>query len=226
MRRALNYKNAKIYVIKNHKNELVYVGSTTQSLSKRFSWHKKKMSCPRDQNCKIYKAMREEGIENFYIELVEEYPCDNIEQLHKREGYWIRQFNSYNNGYNSQIQGRSQKEWKHDNKEKIQSYFQENKNLISEKRREFYKNNRNKILSKVKEYCEKNKDLIKEKKKEYHEKHREQLKGKNKEYREKNKEKLFGKVECECGSIVCNKHLSRHYKSIKHQDYMKQSISS
>ena len=35
--------------------------------------------------------MRELGVENVYIELLEECPCDNVEQLRKREGELIRQ---------------------------------------------------------------------------------------------------------------------------------------
>jgi hypothetical protein len=30
------------------------------------------------------------GIENCKIELVEAYPCENKEELRKREGYWIK----------------------------------------------------------------------------------------------------------------------------------------
>ena len=36
----MDYRNGKIYIIRNHCNDLVYVGSTTQSLSRRFSKHK------------------------------------------------------------------------------------------------------------------------------------------------------------------------------------------
>ena len=35
--------------------------------------------------------MREIGKQRFYIELYEEYPCENIEQLRKREGEIIRE---------------------------------------------------------------------------------------------------------------------------------------
>jgi hypothetical protein len=34
--------------------------------------------------------MRDTGVEHFYIELIEEYPCDNKDQLQAREGLRIR----------------------------------------------------------------------------------------------------------------------------------------
>jgi hypothetical protein len=92
------------------------------------------------QNRKLYKAMREIGIEQFYIELIEEYPCENVEQLEAREGYFIREFNSFKNGYNGQIQGRSNKmyyeeHWEECNK-RNKKYREENKNKLYEKAKE------------------------------------------------------------------------------------------
>lgn len=119
MRQPINYKNGKIYVIRNHSNNKVYVGSTTQTLSKRFSNHKRNHKSKKAYEYPFYKAMREIGIENFYIELVEDYPCENIEQLNAREGYYIRQYDSFHNGYNSNIAGRDKTEWRKDNRDKL-----------------------------------------------------------------------------------------------------------
>jgi len=116
----MNYQNGKIYIIKNHINDLVYIGSTTQTLKKRFSNHKAHMK--HKQNVQIYKAMKELDIKNFYIELLEECPCDCSNELRKREGDYIKQYNSYNHGYNMKIAGLSPKEstynWRKNNKEK------------------------------------------------------------------------------------------------------------
>ena len=35
-----DYKNGKIYCIRNNINDDIYVGSTTQPLSKRMAWHR------------------------------------------------------------------------------------------------------------------------------------------------------------------------------------------
>ena len=39
----------------------------------------------------LYRKMKELGVDNFLIQLVEEYPCQSKEELHKREGEWIKQ---------------------------------------------------------------------------------------------------------------------------------------
>ena len=61
----------------------------------------------KNPNIKIYKAMIELGIEKFHIELIEDYPCENCEQLNAREGHFIRLFDSINHGYNSNLAGRN-----------------------------------------------------------------------------------------------------------------------
>lgn len=244
MRQVKDYNKGKIYVLRNHTNDKVYVGSTTSPLYKRFSYHKSDMKQPKNQNRKLYEAMREIGFENFYIELVEDYPCENIEQLEAREGHWQRELDSYNNGYNGKIQGRSKKEWKKDNKEKIsawqKNWVKENKEKIVEQLKKYCESNRDKLLEYKKAYYRKNIDKVLEYQKEYREKHGELIRGKKqeyyqkkndklleyqKEYREKNKDTIKAKnqvkVKCECGNEVNRSSLSRHYKSIKHQDYMK-----
>lgn len=217
MRRALNYKNAKIYVIKNHKNELVYVGSTTQPLYKRFSWHKKDMTRLKNQQRPLYKDMLEFGVEHFYIELLEEYPCENIEQLHQREGYWIRELNTYNNGYNGQIQGRSRgdyyqetknrhlelcKRWVENNKEKVTKYYHDR-----------YEKKKEELLAQRKQYYEKNKNLVLESSKKYRENHKEQI-----------AEWASMKIKCECGAEISRGHMAGHRKTKKHQDALSQKL--
>ena len=147
----MDYKNGKIYVIRNHCNDFVYVGSTTQSLSKRFSKHKRDMKNRKKYHYEIYKAVSELGIENFYIELLELYPCNSRDELRTKEGYYIRKFDSFNNGYNMRITGRTDKEYREDNKEKIK-----------QKDKKYYQNNREIILQKIKIYDEKNKEKKRE----------------------------------------------------------------
>jgi hypothetical protein len=74
------YEDSKIYAIRSYKTDRVYIGSTTQTLNKRFIQHKHdalKMS-----SCKS-KELFQYG--DAYIELIENYPCKTIEELHKRE---------------------------------------------------------------------------------------------------------------------------------------------
>ena len=76
------YHKSKIYAIRNCKNEEIYIGSTTQTLAKRFYQHRK----DRFKNGLLYNLMREIGIEHFYIELIENIKCETKEELNKYEG--------------------------------------------------------------------------------------------------------------------------------------------
>ena len=60
------------------------------------------------------------GVEECYIELVEKYPCQSNEELHKKEGEWIRKIASLN----SRVAGRNHKEYKIEDPE---HYKQKNK---------------------------------------------------------------------------------------------------
>lgn len=62
---------AYIYKISSSKTGEFYVGSTIQELKNRFKTHKSNARLGKDE--KLYKCMREYGIENFIIELVEEF---------------------------------------------------------------------------------------------------------------------------------------------------------
>jgi hypothetical protein len=59
--------------------------------------------------------------------------------------------------------------------------------------------------------------------KEYHQEYRRANKQKkleqNKEYYQANKEYSKQKIECECGSVVRRREISRHNRSKKHSDY-------
>ena len=80
------YKNGKIYTIRS-KNDvsLIYVGSTTQPLYKRFAQHKSKSKNLIYENRQLYIKMNETDINDWYIELYEDCPCDRKEELNKRE---------------------------------------------------------------------------------------------------------------------------------------------
>jgi len=69
-----NYQEGKIYKIVNDVDDEIYVGSTCNTLAKRFGDHKS--SITKRPKYKIYQKMSEMGVNNFRIILVENYPVD------------------------------------------------------------------------------------------------------------------------------------------------------
>ena len=175
----MNYANGKIYSIRNYLNDKVYIGSTTQSLAKRFSAHKGQINANKTRNRPLYIAMRELGVTNFYIELIELYPCTCKDELHAREGHYIRQYDSFNNGYNRVINGRTQKEYRKENKEQLlnyqKEYYNNNKDQIQNSQRQYYNNNKEQIQNYQKQYREENKEQILNYQNEYYNNNKEQL---------------------------------------------------
>ena len=147
-----DYKNGKIYCIRNNINDDIYVGSTTQPLCKRMAYHRQDAKKENKMHQTFYSKVNEIGIENFYIELIEDYPCESVEQLRKREGEFIREMGTLNHV----IAGRTGKEWLEQNKEKVKEYFKEY-------HKEYDKANRDNILEYKKEYYEAIKNKISEK---------------------------------------------------------------
>ena len=153
---SVKYKNGKIYKLFSHDNDLIYIGSTTQQLSKRLADHKNKS--------KTCSKILFENSNDVKIELLENCECDNVEQLHRLEGEYIRRLDCVN----KRIAGRTRKEYYDENKEQMKEYRENNKEKIKEQKKEYYENNKEQI----KEYYEKSK----EKRKEYLEKNKEQIK--------------------------------------------------
>ena len=89
------YKNSKnAYTIRNKNDDnLLYVGSTTRPLYKRFMDHKQCSNNEKSRayNMLLYQKMREADINDWYIESYEDFPVDRKEQSNTREGEVIRQ---------------------------------------------------------------------------------------------------------------------------------------
>ena len=106
-----------IYVIKNTVNNMLYVGSTSGELNIRMKQHLRDMY--KHPNIKLYRATKEFQHSNFYINLLEEFACENIRQLRKQEGKYIRIIKPE---LNKNIAGRSVEEYKEDNKDALRVY--------------------------------------------------------------------------------------------------------
>jgi hypothetical protein len=141
----IDYSQGKIYTIR-HKTDTssIYVGSTIQSIENRWEQHKYRCDYIQDKeyNKLLYQKIREGTIDNWYIELYENYPCNDKNELIKREGEIIRQLGTLN----KEIAGRTKKEWKKENKEQEyqKNYYQKNIEKLKNYQHE-YRNNNNKI---------------------------------------------------------------------------------
>ena len=183
-----NYQNAKIYKLWSPEGDDIYIGSTTQSLCERKTKHndnyKRNLTCKSRILFEKYTDVR--------IELLESCPCDNKEELTKKEGEYIRN----NKCVNKTIPGRTIKEYREDNKEKI-----------NEKRKERREDNKEYFKEYYKEYRENNKDKINEKNKEYYENNKDKI-----------NERRMQKITCECGRTITLGNKTQHEKSKIHID--------
>ena len=87
-----------IYKITNTINGKYYIGQTIQNVKERFYQHCATKCSKAVSNMAIHRAIKKYGKSNFTVEVIEEIDSTN---LNDRERYWIKYYNSYNNGYNS-----------------------------------------------------------------------------------------------------------------------------
>ena len=198
----VNYENGKIYKIVCNKTGKVYVGSTTNHiLSDRLSNHVssyKRWLLDKKHYVSSYEIFQEN---NYFILLIENYPCKSKDELRAREQYhidynecvnmrkslitkeqkieynknWInKNYDTHKDNYNKQRRN------KRDNDEKY-------KNIVSERNNKYYKNNKQKCDEINKIYFESNKDKIKEYQKQYRQRNKDKLKEYMEQYRIINK---------------------------------------
>ena len=84
-----NYQDGKIYTVRFHDNDkLIYIGSTTQSIAKRFSTHKRNLN--KSTLCLCVENNYNNDWTSCYYELYENHPCNSKDELHRKEGEVIR----------------------------------------------------------------------------------------------------------------------------------------
>jgi hypothetical protein len=169
----MNYNNGKIYSIRSHQTDKIYIGSTTQPLSKRLSAHKAHFRAYLDG--KYHKITSYDIIEygDAYIELLEDFPCETKDQLHKREGECIR---AEPNCVNKAVAGRTNKQYKEDYADKIK-----------DQNKQYYKDNSEYVIKRQASYTKDNIEKIKDYRKKYYERNADKIKARTKNYREQKK---------------------------------------
>lgn len=199
----LDYSNGKIYEIENKTTKEKYIGSTVNPIEDRFKGHTSKINVDTEKNRKLYSAMKEHGVENFEIKLIEEYPCNSKKELRLREAHYIMLFDTIDNGYNMNlpIVDMDEKTYKH-------QWYEANKERILEMRKSHYEKNREAKIAYQLEYAKENAAKIAEYQKNY-----------RIEYNEKNKEKLQAKRQVRMNCPFCGKeytkiNMTTHFKLV------------
>ena len=140
-----DYSKSKIYEIVCRITGEKYIGSTTVLLCQRLAHHRdfKTSHC----SC-ISRQIIERG--DYYINLIEEYPCENKEQLLKKEREWYDKLECINKNkpYSSKEELIERKK-KYDKK-----YCEDNKEKIAEQKKKNYEINKEKIAEQRKKYYE------------------------------------------------------------------------
>lgn len=148
-----DYSKGQIYTIRCRDDpEMVYVGSTINTLTKRLYSHKSEAK--RSPNILVYKTIAGNW-SNFYIELYELYPCSCKNELVRREGEIMRLIGTLN----YRVEGRTQKEYYQQDaaKEKAQQYREKNAEALKEQDRLKYQKNAEALKEKARQRYHKKK---------------------------------------------------------------------
>ena len=187
-------KTGLVYKISCNVTGFMYIGSTTKKLGARLYHHEAK-----------YKAWTEKKLnymytsficlvnEDYNVSTIERVIFDDINELHKREHYWINQIDCVNL-INPVC-----------NNEYAMKYYYKNKNEILNRRKEYYKLNKEKIKKRARE--------------RYHQLKDGKLKPGNKRGQNKS---IPDRVYCECGKYVSGVYYKRHIKTKSHIKKIKQ----
>ena len=191
----------KIYKIISNNPDVneVYYGSTCQRLlCMRMAQHrccyKRWIAGKIGDGCSSFDLFKKYGVEQFHIELVENFPCENGEQLHTQENIYIRGNECINKRH--AITTREERAIR-----KHQQYIDniEEKKAYGKQHRE---KNQDKIVAKRQE----NKEEMKIYMKQYNIDKKETISTRKKE-----------KITCVCGCVISRASLSAHKKSDKHK---------
>jgi hypothetical protein len=178
-----NFANGKIYAIRSHLTSEIYIGSTTQPLHKRF--HQHKVPSNKTTSIKII------AFGDAYIELIENYPCVDKNELTRREGEIIRNTPNY---VNRQIAGRTVPEYREEHKQetlvKSKQYYESHKPEITAKHKQYNETHKIELASKANQYYETHKVEVNTKAKQYYETHKVEVDTKTKQYYETHKSEI------------------------------------
>ena len=156
-RKQKDCSKGKIYFIRSNNPAIKgkYVGSTIQTLSLRMAGHRSAYNqwlAGKKNACAIFYEFQKYGIEQFHIELIEDYPCEREELLLARENFFIRQEDCVNKQMailTPEETKQYRKQYQHEHNEEIKEYqkeyYQEHKEEIKQHDRQYYHNTKKTI---------------------------------------------------------------------------------
>ena len=232
-----DYSLAKIYKIESSHCDKIYIGSTcAPTLAKRMAKHRDDYRYYSNDGKKYIASFELLKYDDCKIILIEKYPCNDIDELRSREGYWQKLY--WDECVNKRQEGRTKKQYRIDNADKLKEYgkeyYQENINKIKEKAKQYRQDNVDKIkeknkqyridnVDKIKQYRQDNINKIKEKAKQYYQDNAVKIKENAKQYRIDNTDKIKDnskkyrqvKSNCDvCGKEMLKYSILRHKKNI------------
>lgn len=134
-----DYSKGKIYRLVCNVTGLQYIGHTIQPLSVRKAGHVKDYKVWKSNKRGYVTSFKVMENDNFDICLIEDYPCENVEQLKARERYWLEQTEET---VNKNIPSRTTAEYYRDNpdfyRQYRQEYYKANKAYFQERNKHNY----------------------------------------------------------------------------------------
>jgi hypothetical protein len=181
-----DYSKGKIYKLVSNYTDDIYIGSTCNTLSRRKSGHLKdyKRYLSGKYNYISSFKLFEKG--NVDVVLIEECSVHNKDELHRRERYFIENYNCVNKC----IPGRTKKEYYDDNKDKFKEYYEVNKDNVKQQKKQYYEVNKDNVKQQSRQHYENNKDKVKQQTKQYYENNKDKVKQQTKQYYENNNDKV------------------------------------
>jgi hypothetical protein len=223
-----NYSQGLIYAIRSYLTSKIYIGSTTQELSKRMTHHRWNFKYWQTNGDKYLTSFEIIKYGDAYIELLEMCPCVNRMELERREGELIRE----NDCVNKNIAGRTIEEYRQDNAESIKQYrldhqteskqyFKEYRQDNAESIKQYRLDHQTESKRYFKEYRKENIESIKQ----YRLDHQTEIK----QYRQDNKQAISFKRSQRIACSYCDNTFARgdkneHLRTRKHQSNYKQAF--
>jgi hypothetical protein len=125
------FDNAKIYKIIDNTSDLIYIGSTCKTLNQRLKKHEYDYKRYIDRKYHFVTSFKIIQHNNYRIEWIKLYPCNNKQELYIAEGIEIKQAKTNGlNVVNKCIAGQTHQEYRLNNRNKINKYKKQKHNCV------------------------------------------------------------------------------------------------